>query len=169
MRDVILVVSDVRSAHNVGSLLRTADGLGLKRVILTGYTPYPISASDDRLPHLARKAHAKIQKTALGAEESVGWERDESVSVVLEKLSQAGYEIAALEQSADAISLAEYRPPGKVALIVGSEVGGVDAAVLNQADVTLEIPMRGRKESFNVSAAAAMALYHLTTLDNSTA
>lgn len=121
------------------------------------------------MPHLARKVHARIQKTALGAEESVSWKHVDSISDALRRLKKDGCEIAALEQSAGSVVLTDYAPPEKIALIVGGEIGGIETPVLKQADVILEIPMRGRKESFNVAVAAAMALYHLTTLDNSTA
>lgn len=165
MKQVVLIAHNIRSAVNVGSLLRTADGLGLKEVILSGYTPYPVSADDDRLPHIARRVEAKIHKAALGAEQSVRWQHSESLTAAVQELRKAGYEIAALEQSVESVTLGDYQPPAKLALIVGSEVGGLDKDSLQKADVILEIPMRGRKESFNVAAAAAMALYHLTAVD----
>ncbi len=162
MREIVLIAHNVRSAHNVGSLLRTADGLGVKKIYLTGYTPYPSSKDDDRLPHIAAKVDRQIAKTALEAQNYVDWQHRELLSPLVGELKRADYEIAALEQAVGAIKLSEYRPPTKVALLIGSEVGGLDKQTLDQTDVVLEIPMHGRKESFNVAVAAGMALFYLT-------
>lgn len=162
---VILIAHNIRSAHNVGSLLRTADGLGIKEVILSGYTPYPKAPRDKRLPHIASRVDSQIHKTALGAEKSVKWRQTEGLDDVLGDLNANGYMVLALEQTAGSKPLSEFKVGGKLALIVGSEVGGIDPKILKLCDDTAEIPMRGRKESFNVAAAAAMALYHLTLLD----
>src|SRR5579885_2599476 len=78
-RQIVLIAHDLRSTHNIGSLLRTADGLGVEKVFITGYSPYPLMARDDRLPHLAQKLDRDIHKTALGAEQSVAWEHDVDV------------------------------------------------------------------------------------------
>lgn len=161
-RSVILIVHNVRSCHNVGSLLRTAEGLGVERVLLTGYTPYPHKAGDTRLPHIAQKLHRQIQKTALGAEETVDWEHHDSIEEALAVLRKQGFEIAAIEQAGNSITLPSYEPPQKIALLVGREVEGIEPEVLAVCDVILEIPMFGRKESFNVAQAAAMGLYHST-------
>ena len=99
MRDIVIIAHDIRSSHNVGSLLRTAEGIGVARLWLTGYTPYPIYDGDPRLPHLARKTHNAISKTALGAEDTQAWSRSESIGEVLDALRQEGYTIAALEQT----------------------------------------------------------------------
>lgn len=146
----------------MGSLLRTAEGLGVHKVFLTGYTPYPKHANDTRLPHLAAKIHKQIAKTALGAEESQAWECSENIETVVQKLRQQGYTIAALEQAPGSIRLPAFAVPDKVALLVGREVEGVEQEVLKLCDKTLEIPMFGNKESFNVAQAAAMAMYHCT-------
>jgi len=158
---IVLILHNVRSCHNVGSMLRTADGLGIEQVYLTGYTPYPKNISDTRLPHLASKITSQIAKTALGAEETVHWEHYEELHLALEKLRKRGYLIAALEQTADSINLSDFKRPEKIAIIVGSEVAGLDSEVLKIVDTCIEIPMLGKKESFNVSVAAAIALYHL--------
>lgn len=162
MRSVVLIVHDIRSCYNVGSLLRTAEGLGVAHVYLTGYTPYPQLEHDPRLPHLARKITSQIHKTALGAEGMVPWSQQSEVEPLLAELRQSGYTIAALEQAPDAVPLPEYRAPDNIALVLGREVEGIDPTLLAHADVALEIPMAGRKESFNVVQAAAMALYTLT-------
>lgn len=164
MRKIVLIVHNVRSAHNVGSILRTADGLSTKAVYLTGYTPYPPSPNDQRLPHLAQKTGRQIRKTALGAEATVRWQHEPDITKAMNKLRAAGYLIYALEQTTRSVNLAEAKPPAKLALIVGSEVGGLDKKVLALCDLRLQIPMSGQKESFNVAVAAAIALYHLKNL-----
>lgn len=160
VRSIVLIAHNLRSCHNVGSLLRTADGLGVEKVCLTGYTPYPLMENDARLPHLAAKITKQIHKTALCAEETVPWQHRENVWDVFAELGKAGYRIAAVEQSDSSIALPKFKPPEKIALLVGREVEGVDPDVLAACDITLEIPMFGSKESFNVAQAAAMALYH---------
>jgi 23S rRNA (guanosine2251-2'-O)-methyltransferase len=159
---LVIVIHNVRSCHNVGSMLRSADVFGVYKVYLTGYTPYPYSSGDKRLPHLAQKADRQIHKTALGAEKTVNWTHQKNISTVLDKLRTEKYTVAAVEQSKNSIKLADYRPSAeKIALIVGSEVGGIEQAVLEEADAILEIPQSGSKESLNVSVAAAIAMYQL--------
>jgi len=160
MRKIVVIAHDIRSTHNVGSLLRTAEGLGVEKVYLTGYTPYPLHDKDARLPHLANKIHQQIQKTALGAEKSQKWEQSENIEAVIASLKQEGYAIAALEQAQGAISLPEYQPPDKIAILLGTEVEGLDTELLALCSSALEIPMFGQKESFNVVQAAAMCIYH---------
>jgi 23S rRNA (guanosine2251-2'-O)-methyltransferase len=158
MRSIVLIAHNLRSSHNVGSLLRTADGLGVQEVYLTGYTPYPLQSDDDRLPHLAHKIDAQISKTALGAQKTLGKPAD--IVEVINDLKQQGYRICALEQAANSIKLPDYQPPDKIAILVGREVEGIEPEILAKCDQILEIPMLGQKESFNVVQAAAMALYH---------
>ncbi len=160
MRSLILIAHNLRSAHNVGSLLRTCDGLGIDEVYLTGYTPYPARAGDERLPHLAQKTDRQIAKTALGAEKSAAWQHRADIASVLAGLRERSFVIAGLEQAAGSVELPTFGPPDKLALIVGREVEGLEADILAACDLVLEIPMFGRKESFNVVQAAAMALYH---------
>lgn len=160
MRQIIIIAHDIRSCHNVGSLLRTAEGLGIEKVYLTGYTPYPIFDGDERLPHISRKIDKDIRKTALGAENQVSWEYEPEVTTVFERLKADGYQIAALEQATDSIQLPEFKPGDKIAILLGREVEGIDTQIIKNCDVTLEIPMFGKKESFNVVQAAAMVLYH---------
>lgn len=160
MRQLILIMHNVRSTHNVGSLLRTAEGLGVSIVYLTGYTPYPFKEGDHRLPHIAHKLQDQIHKTALDAENLVNWEHREDVFAVINDLKAYGYPVAALEQTGTSIKLPDFTPTNKLALIVGREVEGIEPEVLANVDVILEIPMFGAKESFNVVQAAAMALYH---------
>ncbi|MBI1856964.1 TrmH family RNA methyltransferase [Candidatus Saccharibacteria bacterium] len=159
-----LIVHNLRSCHNVGSLLRTTEGLGITDVWLTGHTPYPSKENDTRLPHIARKLNAQIHKTALGAEKLIDWRHSEQIEPVLKQLKQEGFIIAGLEQHQKAINLAQFTPPPKIALIIGNEVSGLDAEILSLCSVILEIPMLGKKESFNVVQATAMALFHFTTV-----
>lgn len=164
MSQVVLIAHNLRSTHNVGSLLRTADGLGAIKTYLTGYTPYPLQAGDKRMPHLAAKIARSIHKTALGAEDFVDWEHTDDILPLISNLHADGYLVCALEQAKDSISLSNFDHTGKVALLVGREVEGVEQEVLVACDQVIEIPMKGRKESFNVAQAAAMALYQLLVI-----
>ena len=163
MRRIVLVVHNVRSAHNVGSMLRTADGLGITRVYLTGYSPYPSLKNDARLPHVAARTHHQISKTALGAEKTTKWSHRQNIEQLLGKLKNEAYEVIALEQTQGATELRKFKPTSDIALI-GSEVGGLPPVVLDLCDKDVHIPMCGKKESFNVAVAAAIALYHLEYL-----
>lgn len=160
MRSIILIAHNLRSCHNVGSLLRTAEGLGVKKVILSGYTPHPSHTHDRRLPHEADKVTKQIAKTSLGAENSITWEWHQNLIPVLDKLKSEGYAVVALEQTEYGHLLHKYHPPHKVAIVVGREVEGIEPEIIDICDTAVEIPMFGRKESFNVVQAAAMALFH---------
>lgn len=160
-RRIILIAHNLRSCHNVGSLLRTAEGLGIAKVYLSGYTPFPKKAGDSRLPHLANKIDRQIHKTALGAEQLINWEHIEDTDSLLDALRKKGFAITALEQGPSTKPLPQFKTPDRVVLIVGNEVSGIEADVLASVDHVLEIPMLGKKESFNVVQAAAMALYHM--------
>jgi tRNA G18 (ribose-2'-O)-methylase SpoU len=158
-REIVVIAHDIRSTHNVGSLLRTCEGLGVTRLYFTGYTPYPAAPNDERLPHIAAKLDRQIHKTALDAERLVPWTYEPDLLHLLERLCSEGFTIAGLEQAPDSIALPAYHPPDKIAVLLGREVEGIDPALLARCDVTLEIPMDGQKESFNVVQAAAMVLY----------
>jgi 23S rRNA (guanosine2251-2'-O)-methyltransferase len=160
MRRIALIVHNVRSCHNVGAIFRTADGLGVKQLYLTGYTPYPQLPNDTRLPHIAARAGKQISKTALGAEYTIAWQHQENIKQAIVDLRRHSYRIVALEQTLHSVSLPDYAVPQKAALIVGREVEGIEPDVLALADDVVAIPMLGRKESFNVAQAAAIALYH---------
>lgn len=159
-RSIVVIAHNLRSCHNVGSLLRTAEGLGAQHVYLTGYTPYPLSRHDQRLPHIAAKTDQQIQKTALGAQQSVSWSQYDDVFKCIEMLKNTGHTVAALEQTEQSINIANWTCPSKLALVVGRETEGVEPEILLACDYALEIPMQGSKESFNVVQAAAMALFH---------
>ncbi len=157
---IVVIAHNIRSTHNVGAIFRTAEGLGVERIICSGYTPYPaLPANDPRLPHLAEKLTRQIHKTALGAEELMPFTT--STEPPLAALRRAGYIIAGLEQNPHAVLLPHYQAPAKLALLLGEEVAGIAPELQAACDVLLEIPMVGHKESFNVSVAAGMALYQL--------
>ena len=161
MRKIVVIAHNLRSAHNVGSLLRTTEGLGVWKVFLTGYTPYPLESNDKRLPHLAQKIDKQINKTALDAQHSIKWQHSVEIEPIIKNLKENGYTVAALEQTDSSLLLADFKPPNKIALIVGREVEGLETEIIKLSDTQLEIPMQGKKESFNVVQAAAMALYTL--------
>lgn len=150
---LVLILHDIRSEENVGSMFRSADAFGVERVFLTGYTPAP-------LDRFKRPVH-KIAKTALGAELSVPWEKCELAACVAH-LRNEGARIIALEQDEHAIELGDYAPPQSWALVVGNEVLGLEPEVLALADDVVEIPMLGTKESLNVAVAAGITLYQLS-------
>ena len=165
MYDIILFLDNVRSAHNVGSMLRTAEGLGLKRVIASGISPYPRQSSDPRLPHVIASAEKKLAKTALGAEHLLQVDHVPDSIYALRALKKDGYRLVGLEQSPHALDLRNYKIKHQMVLVVGNENSGLEQDVQKLMDELVSIPMTGEKESFNVAAAAAMALYRLT-LDN---
>lgn len=155
-----MIINDIRSTHNVGSLLRTAEGLGVSKVYFCGYTPYPKKSNDDRLPYITDKLEKRIDKTALGAQKTLLWEVAD-IEKVIHKLKDDGFKILALEQHKKSTKLHKYKADSKVALLLGNEVDGIPQDLLKQCDHILEIEMFGQKESFNVVQAAAMALYQM--------
>lgn len=160
MRRIVLIAHNIRSIHNVGSLFRTAEGLDIEQLYLTGYTPYPHTDDDIRMPHIYNKLSKQIAKTALGAEKFLQWTYVESIEILIKNLRQQQYMICGLEQSANSQSLDTFRPTNKIAIIIGNEVSGLEDKLLDKVDIIIEIPMLRRKESFNVVQAAAMAMYH---------
>jgi tRNA G18 (ribose-2'-O)-methylase SpoU len=153
----VIIVYNIRSAHNIGSIFRTSDGSGVEKLFLTGYTPTPATQETVYLT----RSHKDFAKTALGAEKNIPWECVEDIVPLLKKLKAQGYGIVALEQSEKSIDYRAYQPPQKVALIIGNEVLGVDADILRQCDNILEIPMRGQKNSLNVSVAFGIAAFEI--------
>jgi tRNA G18 (ribose-2'-O)-methylase SpoU len=143
--ELILLAHNIRSAYNVGSFFRTADGAGVSKIVLSGYCPPP--------------DHKGVVKTALGAEQSVPWEKITAPGPWLKKMKKAGYTIVALEQTKSSKNLFEWKPKFPMILIVGNEVKGISPALLKYADVAVELPMRGTKESLNVASAMAVAVY----------
>ena len=144
MHECILVLDNLRSIENVGSIFRTADGFGVKKIILVGTTPTP-------LDRFGRKRQ-DFAKVALGAEDNIEWEHTDD-------FKNDGYKIIVLEQDPRAKRLRDFTPPDKFALVVGSEVNGVSKEIIDQADTIIEIPMMGEKESLNVAVATGVALF----------
>jgi tRNA G18 (ribose-2'-O)-methylase SpoU len=152
---LIGILHDIRSVHNVGSIFRTADGAGFSKLYLCGITPAPL----DRF----KKVRPDFAKVALGAEKSMAWESVPDTVALIQKLKSEGWEILALEQSKKSMPLMSLEDIGRrnCALIVGNEVDGIPPLVLKLADHILEIPMFGKKESLNVSVAFGIAAYEL--------
>lgn len=160
MLDVVIVAHNIRSTHNIGSIFRTCDGFGVKEIILSGYSPYPSQPGDERLPYIRDKITKQIHKTALGAESNVPFRYIPELNIA--ELKNKGYMIVGLEQSPASHKLPYFDTPAKFALILGEEVDGLSREIIEACDELIEIPMKGLKESFNVSVAAGIALYHLT-------
>jgi len=146
---VLLLLENIRSMHNVGSIFRTADAFLAKGIFLCGYTPRP--------------PHRDIHKTALGATETVEWNYSESSLEAVKDLKSAGYQIVGIEQVEGSIPLQQFKPSAdeKMVLIFGNEVDGVSEHVLALCDVCIEIPQFGMKHSLNVSVAAGMVLWEM--------
>ncbi len=148
----ILILENIRSAYNVGAIFRTADGAGVSKIFLVGYTPTPT----DRFG----RPQPEIKKTSLGASEVTAWEHSLVITDVITRLKADGLTVVAVEISEKAVSLDEFIVPAKVAYIVGNEVEGVSKEALALSDAQVEIPMLGSKESLNVSVATGIILYH---------
>ena len=153
MKKKILILDTIRSAYNVGAMFRTADGVGVEKLYLVGYTPAPL----DRFG----RVQSEIAKTSLGATESVAWEQVATDAVVelVQNLQADGYTVVAVEQDAKAVGWADFQVPERVAYVVGNETDGVSQMILDAADQILELPMHGQKESLNVSVTAGIVLY----------
>jgi len=164
---IAVVLPDIRSAQNVGSILRTADAIGAELVITCGYTPHPTAKDDLRPPHVADANLRAIAKTALGAERSINLMHFSTYPEAIDHLRHNNFTIVALEQSEASVPLFSYAPVGPMALIVGNEVTGLSKEALRDADAILELPMVGLKESLNVAVAAGIALYQLRFGKNS--
>ena len=148
---LFLILHDIRSSENVGSMFRTADAAGVSKIFLTGYTPAPL----DRF----KRQNAKLAKAALGAEEFVLWEKREDIFSLIDELKRNGARVIAVEQDPAAVPYRGLRRKGAVAFILGNEVDGVPPEVLKAADAIIEIPMHGKKESLNVAVAAGIILF----------
>ena len=146
---VIVVLDNIRSMHNVGSVFRTADAFLLEAVLLCGYTPQP--------------PHRDIQKTALGATETVDWIAYPTALEAVNNLQQNGYKVFGVEQTEGSISLQHFTVAHnqKIAIVLGNEVEGVSANVLEVVDGSIEIPQLGMKHSLNISVAAGIVLWEL--------
>ena len=146
-----VILENIRSAHNVGSTFRTSDAAGVKKIFLIGTTPAPI----DRFG----REQKEIAKVALGAEKTVAWEWFETVAEAVEQLKKGDVEIVAVEQAPNAQAYREHEVTKDVAYIFGNEVEGISEPALQAADATIEIPMKGEKESLNVAVSVGVILF----------
>lgn len=164
-----LILDNIRSTYNVGAILRSADGFGVEEVIFGGVTP--LFNDPALLPHLQVKLNRAIAKTALGAEKSVRCRRPSNLIEELNQLKSSGWQLVGLENNLKDQRLHSLSESGlsnllgeKIILILGEEVSGVSAELRKLADYFIEIPMQGKKESFNVAVATGIALYGLQNL-----
>lgn len=148
----IVILHNIRSHYNVGAIFRTCDGAGVEKVYLSGYTPAPTDRFGRAVP--------EIHKTALGAEQVIPWEVTTDLPDLLVNLQAEGVWVVAVEQSLQSTKLEVYKRKAKTAFIFGSETEGIETDILQLVDEVLELPMRGQKESLNVSVTAGIVLYH---------
>ncbi len=151
MKSTIVVLPDIRSAHNVGSIFRTADAVGVKKIYLIGHTPTPL----DRFGRMRKD----IAKVALGGEQSVSWEYFKTFDEALGVLRKENYKIVGVEQSKNSVPYTKIPHDEKTAFIFGNEVEGLSDEILKECDVIAEIRMAGKKESLNVSVTAGIVLF----------
>ena len=166
---MIVVLDNIRSTYNVGAILRTAEGFGVEKVILSGYTPRVHDAN--LLPHIRAKLDKEIHKTALGAEDMLDVYSCGDIISELKMLKKQGWMIVGLENNIDEPNLVQLNSPemrkklsDKVVLVLGEEVKGIDYSLYDIIDLFVEILMRGQKESFNVSVAAGISIYGIMNL-----
>ncbi|MFC1756849.1 TrmH family RNA methyltransferase [Patescibacteria group bacterium] len=154
-KEIYLILHNIRSLHNVGSIFRTADGAGVEKIFLTGYTPSPLD--------MFGKTRKKIAKIALGAEKSVPWEKHQDIGKLITKLKnyRDRISIVGVEQSDKAVDYRKYRTKYPLALIMGNEVRGLSKQALKKCDKIIEVPMYGEKESLNVAVTTGIVLFNL--------
>ncbi|MBQ3468213.1 TrmH family RNA methyltransferase [Candidatus Saccharibacteria bacterium] len=169
--EIILVLHNIRSIYNVGAILRTAEGFGVARVVCSGYTPW--FRKPGTLPHLSAKLEHQISKTALGAEKLVEVSFSEDITSEMRRLKGEGWQILGLENNLSAPTILLNNREAllaaiseRIVLVLGEEVSGIPEELQKEIDQFIEIPMKGQKESFNVSIATGVALFALTTLKN---
>jgi len=146
-KEFFVVCDNIRSLENIGSIFRTADALGVSKIFLCGICGKP--------------PHQKISKTALGAEKVIPWEYFKQTGRLIDKLKKDNIKIIALEQDKNSFSLEKFKPVFPLALIVGNEVKGISKTILKKCDEVIELPMKGKKESLNVSVAFGVAGYQI--------
>jgi len=152
-RENIIILPDIRSALNVGSIFRTADACGVEKIYLVGYTPAPVDKFG--------RVNKEIAKTALGAEQNVSWEKLETMSKLITKLKKEDFFLIAIEQAPNSADYKRVKLKEKNAFIFGNEVTGLPKNILKNCDIVAEIPMRGEKESLNVAVSAGVALFRI--------
>lgn len=156
MSDVYVILHNIRSVQNVGAIFRTAECAGVEKIFLSGYTPSPI----DRFG----RARADFNKSALGAERFVEWEQYKNISSLINKLKKEGFEVVSVEQSKKSVDYKKIKIKGSTAFIFGNEVRGLSDSILNKSDKVTEIPVRGEKESLNVSTAVGIFLFRVLNI-----
>lgn len=149
----VVILHNIRSTHNVGSIFRTCDAVGVSHIYLSGYTPDPIDKFG--------RDRKDIGKVSLGAEKSIPWTHTDNALELIKKLKEDGFEIIAIEQSENSVDYKNVKVENKAAFILGEEVHGVPKEILEACDIVAEIPMRGKKESLNVSVSAGVALFRM--------
>jgi 23S rRNA (guanosine2251-2'-O)-methyltransferase len=152
-KENILILHNIRSVENVGAIFRTADAAGIDKIYLIGYTPAPLDRFGRKRKDLA--------KSALGAEEFVSWEQIKSIAPLIARLKKQNFQIIAIEQDKKSIDYKKVKLKNKNAFIAGAEVTGIPKSILKKCNITAEIPMRGKKESLNVSVALGIALFQI--------
>lgn len=152
----ILILPDIRSAENVGAIFRTADAVGMDKIYLVGITPAPV----DRFG----RDRSDIAKSALGAEKTILWEQRENLAELILELKNEGYKIIALEQDEKSIDYKNVEVGEKNVFVLGAEVSGLPRETLDLCDVIAEIPMKGEKESLNVSVAFGVAIFRILNI-----
>ena len=152
----VIVLDNIRSVHNVGSIFRTADAAGVRMIYLCGFTPQPI----DRFG----RARADFAKVSLGAEKTVKWKHFENITDVLKKLKEKDFTIIAIEQAENSVDYKKVKVSEKTAFVFGNEPSGISKEVLDKCDVVVEISMKGEKESLNVSVSAGIALFRILNI-----
>jgi 23S rRNA (guanosine2251-2'-O)-methyltransferase len=150
---LILILDNIRSTYNVGSIFRTSDASGVSEIALCGITPQPI----DRFG----RDRSDIAKVSLGSEQIISWQPFKSTKEAIEHYQDEGFEIVALEQDDRSIDYTDFVPQKDVALVLGEETKGLSKDILGMCSKVIEIPMRGEKESLNVSVAAGIAMYEI--------
>ena len=149
----VVILDNIRSVYNVGSIFRTSDALGINKIYLCGCTPTPV----DRFG----RARQDLAKVALGAEKDIAWEYCADTKEIIKKLNKRGFQIIAVEQDKKSVDFKKVKVKYPVAIVMGNEVGGIDKIILTLCDVIAEIPMMGNKESLNVSVSFGIAGYQL--------
>jgi len=149
-KEIYLILQNIRSLYNIGSIFRCADAFGVAKAYLCGYSGFPVE-----------KQMTKIAKTALGAEKTIPWEHHWQTASLLKKFKKQKVKIIALELTKDAKPITKFKPQFPLALVVGNEITGVSKNILKLADQIIFIPMQGQKESLNVAIATGITLYDL--------
>jgi len=152
-KEYILILHDIRSVYNVGALFRTADAIGITKIIISGYSPAPV----DRFG----RSRSDFAKSALGSEKTIPWEYVKTPFVKIKKLKEEGFHIVGVEQDSRSVDYKKVKKMDKMVFVLGTETTGISKNLLNLCDTIVELPMKGMKESLNVSVAGGIVLYRI--------